>query len=244
MSQGDDRLLKALGHLAREQAREAVPTALVGEPSGEGEARAAERALAALGVKAATDVSAEHAVRGMRPPALARPQPSFWDRLRQRWAVAVAIPSLAALALFLVRSLGGGGAGALPAYGLEALGGVAETRGPERAAAEPLRLAPGAPVELRLRPAEAISGGRVDARAYWVKDGRAQLVAGVAEHAEGGAIRIRARAQAPFGAGAGEIVAVVGRPEALPGAEATEAAALVKAPEGAQVLRQPVLWLP
>jgi hypothetical protein len=246
MSQGDDRLLKTLGSLARDQAREAVPTALVGEPSVEGEARAAERALAALGLQNATDVSAEHAVRGMRPPPLARPQPSFWDRLRQRWAVAMAIPSLAVLALFLIRGLGGGSAGGLPAYGLEAVGGVAETRGPEgpgQAQAAPLRLAPGASVELRLRPAETVTGP-VDVRVYWVKDGRAQRLAGLAEHAEGGAIRVRARAQAPFGAGAGEVVTVVGRPQALPSAETLDASALAKAPEGAQVLRHDVVWLP
>jgi hypothetical protein len=243
MSQGDDRLLKTLGNLARDQGREAVPTALVGEPTVEGEARAAERALAALGLQAATDVSAEHAVRRIPPPALAaRPQPSFWERLRQRWAIAVAIPSLAVLGLFVMRSLGGG-AGTLPAYGLEALGGVAETRGPAHPAAEPLRLAPGAPVELRLRPAETVSGP-VDVRVYWVKDGRAQRLAGVAEHADGGAIRIRARAQAPFGPGAGELIAIVGRPDGLPAADSGDAAALAKAAAGTQLLRQAVIWLP
>jgi hypothetical protein len=238
MSQGDDRLLKTLGNLAREQARENPPAGVVGEPTAEGEARAAERALAALGLKTATDVSAEHAVRQMRPPVTAQ-GPSFWERLRQRWAVALAIPTLAMLALFFIRM--GSGPEGLPAYGLEVLGGVAETRGPEAAAEAPLRVEPGAAVELRLRPSVSVDGP-VDVRLYWVKDGRAVRVSGVAEHAPGGAIRVRAPAEMPFGPGAGELVAIVGRPGTLPPESAQDVSAIASAAKQAQLLRHKVEW--
>jgi ferric-dicitrate binding protein FerR (iron transport regulator) len=225
----DDRLLRALGKLSQAQKEAPVPEALT-SPSPAAEARAAERALAALGVEAAP---------APRPAAPSATE-SLWQRLRRRWLVA-AVPALAgAMALLLLWPRGGGEG--LPGYALEARGGVAETRGePAPGAGAPLVLEPGSRLELRLRPDQRVSG-EVSARFYWVKDGRARRWAVDPEAAPGGAMRVIGAADRPFGPGEGEIVALVGRPQALPTADVLDAASLAAPAPGVRVLRWPIRW--
>lgn len=213
----DDKLLRALGGLAREQGQAAPPPELDAAPAPEAKDRAVERALAALG-----------------PPQ--KPVPT---RSWRRWTLAM-VPALAAAAALVL--LWPGIHAPLPGYELELRGGVAETRAaPAPATRQPLLLDEGSPIDLRLRPAEAVRGG-VEVHLFWISGGQTRRWSAPVEVATSGAARVVGKAPRPFGAAEGELVAVVARPGTVRVGDSVDVAALERASQGAQWLRWPVRW--
>lgn len=228
----DERLLRALGQLAREQAAVPVPSELVTPPDPAVKDRIVTRGLADLAAHAPVTEAA-----GITPITAARKAGVG----RRRWlAGAGGSLALAACALLWAsRQQGEGTSAALPAYSLSLAGGIAEQRSAGGAGAAPLVLESGARVEVLLRPASA-TGEDLGARFFWVKDGRIRLWAITPERSPEGALRATGRPAAPFGAGAGELVAVVARQGALPDGLTTQQ--LASPPRGWQLLRHPVRW--
>jgi hypothetical protein len=232
----DDRLLKALGRVAREQAAEAdrMPPGfgkMDGSASAQAEQRAAETALAALGLPT-----------GKETPAY-RQRPPLPRRSGLRWlSLLVLVPAAAALMLW-VGSDRQGSRLPLSPYSMEVRGGVADVRsGAAPAETTPLAVRQGARLELVLRPDQRIEGD-VQVALYWVKQGQARRWRVQPEAAPGGAFRVVAPAEAPFGPGPGEVVALVGRPGDLPDlSDQNDVPAATVLAAKAQVLRRPLDW--
>jgi hypothetical protein len=224
----DDRLLKALGQLAREQdATAEPPRELLSPPSPDVVAQIATRGLASL------DKSAPAPATGTAVTSIdaARARRKRWT-----WTAAVAGPlALAASALLYVNSERGP---ALPAYSISITGGLAEQRS-SAGTAPALLLEPGAPVEIVLRP-QAPTSESLDAHLYWVQGDRVQRWPVEAERSPEGALRLRGRALSPFGPGDGQLTAVIAPAGSLP---ATATARDLTSPRKAwQVFHHPVHW--
>jgi hypothetical protein len=209
----NDDLLRALGRLSVRQAEEderPLPPELVGPPSLATRQHLADQALAALATTG-----------GPR-----NREPRRWfQRLDARRTLLLATPALgAAAAAALIFTRGRGGA-PLPAYTMSLTGGVASLRGDAPAGGEPLPLAEGSRVELRLRPEHPIAAGGVEVQLYWSRAGQQVRWTATTEMSDQGAVRVIGPAPRPFGAGDGELVVRIGRPGS-PG----------------QTLRTPVRW--
>jgi hypothetical protein len=182
--------------------------------------------------------------RTVELPPVGAAGPGWWAAIRQRWQLFVMAPIAAAVAgaWLVFGSLLGPQHPPLPLYALEAHGGIAQMRGPaDETARRPLELAPGVSLELVMRPEDRVEGP-VAATLYWVKDGQVRRWPAAIEQAPGGAMRVRGPVVAPFGRGAGEIVVVLGRPEALPREEQGLAAELLRETASTRLLRWPVFW--
>ncbi len=218
----NDSLLKALGKVAREQraADDTGPVEPIAPPSAALIEQLAGRAL--------DDLAA------FERPAPARTAPAR-TRKPWWWTIGLVAPlAVAAAALLWMRP---GQGPALPGYTLTVAGGTAEFRAAGAPEASPV-LTPGTRFEATLRP-EVAATTPVGARLYWVKDGRGVPWDAQVEGSETGALRARGMVAAPFGPGAGELWAVVGRPDDLP----TSFDQVKAAADGRwQILRRPVLW--
>jgi hypothetical protein len=208
----NDDLLRALGRLSARQAEEderPLPPELVGPPSLATRQHLADQALALATTGGPRDRS-----------------PRRWfQRLYARRTLLLATPALgAAAAATLVFTRGRRGA-PLPAYTMALTGGVASLRGDAPAGAEPLPMAEGSRVELRLRPEHPIAAGSLEVQLYWSRAGQQVRWAATPEISAQGAVRVIGLAPRPFGAGDGELVVLIGRPGS-PG----------------QTLRTPVRW--
>jgi hypothetical protein len=80
----------------------------------------------------------------------------------------------------------------------------------------------------------------VQARLFWVKGGRVRRWTAPVESSPEGVLRVIAPAESPFGPGDGEVVAIVGRPGALP--DELDTATLDRGDAGWQTLRWPARW--
>lgn len=233
----DDRLLEALGARAREWealARgeldaEAVD-ALRREAETTAEGRRAWEAFRPLDprfhARAARRILAARDDRPARAPDI---EPAAARRRR-------ATPRAAwALAAVLLASIAGGlliGRGAapppLPSYQLSVAGVRAERApAPGEEATAGATLVPGSRLELVLRPATGVEGP-VTAALYLAGGGaldRWPVAAEALEAAPSGALRVAGRvgAELPFRAGDWTVLAVVGRPGAMPSPAAVEA---------------------
>jgi hypothetical protein len=223
----DDRLLSALGQLAREQRKEKTPPAeLLSPPSQTAKDRIVAQALSAM----ATRPSEE---QGSPKTAAAAPAPT--RRRGRRWLwLGAPVAMAAALALWLRV---GTPPEMLPRYAMETSGGTAAYRGAAPDAEAPLAIAAGSTVEVRLRP-EVDATQTVAARGFWVKGSDVRPWSALVETSSGGAVRMRGPGEQPFGPGDGELVTVVA---AQVPADVT-AATLASPPAGWQVLRRRVSW--
>ncbi|MCC6554073.1 MAG: hypothetical protein IT372_13790 [Polyangiaceae bacterium] len=192
------------------------------------EERIAARALDALGAEGAEAGEARKVDvgRGGRLPA----------RRRAIGAVASALALAAGVALLLRL----GGPDPVPDYGIAIAGGDSAVRQQTDPPEGIPRFGPGARVEVTLRPRAPVRGP-VEARAFLVREGRAQPWRPPIEVAEGGAVRVAGTKEALFAGipdGRWEIAIAVGRPGALPdeAAVATRAAG-----EGFRLLRREIL---
>jgi hypothetical protein len=222
-----DQLLRALGQLAREQRREKTPPAELLEPPSEAiKERVVAQAIATLGAHA--EKPAGHGTARAVAPGSAR---------RPRWWLWLPMPlALAAGLAFWLRT----GPAALPSYAMETGGGAAAYRAGGRPdAGDPMLVAAGAPIEIRLRPA-VDSTQAVAARAFWVSGSEVRVWQVATATSPGGAVRMRGAGERPFGTGAGELVAVIAAAGALPAT--ISAAVLASPPAGWQVFRRAVRW--
>jgi hypothetical protein len=225
----DDRLLRALGQLAREQEAQQPPADLLRPPAPAAQERVVGAVLAQLAGAAAP------AAPAIAPPAAV---PAA-RRRRWRWTLGLLVP-LAAAAAGVVLWMRADPGAALPAYAMTVAGGVAEYRAAGAGDdGKPLALAAGAPLEVVLRPAIP-ARGTPGLRLFWVRGGQVRRWAVEPQRSPEGALRVRAPAEAPFGPGPGELVAIVARPDLLPDAIAVEA--LAAPADGWQILRRPVDW--
>jgi hypothetical protein len=152
-------------------------------------------------------------------------EPVGWfQRLYARRTLLLATPALGAAAAALIFTRGRGGA-PLPAYTMSLTGGVASLRGDAPAGAEPLQLAEGSRVELRLRPEHPVAAGGVEVQLYWSRAGQQVRWTATTEISDQGAVRVIGPAPRPLGAGDGELVVLIGRPGS-----------------SRQTLRTPVRW--
>ena len=221
----DDRLLFALGELAREQRQEKTPPSQLLAPPGDAvKERIVAQAIAAAAVHPTGEVERVAALASPRT----RPRPRRWLWLGAPAALA------AGVALWLHQ---GGGTGSLPKYAMEVSGGVAEYRGGAAADDQPLVIEAGSAVEIRLRPA-VDSAQPVVARAFWVRGNEVRPWAAQVATSPQGAVRMRGPGERPFGAGNGELVSVVAA--AVPGD--VSAAVLAAPPSGWQLFRRRVRW--
>jgi hypothetical protein len=212
-----DSLLRKLGQLAREQDTEAPPE------------------LLSAHAEAARTRIAESALGALAPQRVVRVKP------RKRYFFAFVLPLAGAAALLLLVPRVKRTPGApLPPYAIEVSGGVAEVRATP-AAGGPLVLDAGARVELRLRPARPVSEkGAADARLFWRSGRDLRRWPVRAQISNEGVLRVIAAAESPFGAGEGELIAVVARPDALP--DQVDLATLDAGRPDWQILRWPVRW--
>lgn len=154
-------------------------------------ARLLERARAELGCPASNQTSdkasdqASKQAHGRRQRVL--------PRRRHRWRVGLVAAAVAAAAAAAFLVLGPTSElTPLPSYTLTLQGGLQQTRS-DPAPPEPhraLRLAPGAPLSLLLRPRRAVDGPVV-ARVFVEQRGRVSTLAVRAERAPQGAVRVR-----------------------------------------------------
>jgi hypothetical protein len=226
----DDRLLETLGALAREQESEAAPAELLRPLDPERRERLVDQTLAGLAATPGERTSP-------RSPAEVGPPTPIRRRLG-RWLAGFTVPlAVTAGVLLWLR------APALPSYLAAVTGGVAELRGPPAASdpLTPVRLAPGAPLEIVLRPETAVRGGSPEARVFFVRDDRfAPWRPAIADHAASGAFLFRGLVESPFGPGPGEMVMVVAPAGAL--AAVVDAKLLRTPPARWRVVRQSVRW--
>jgi hypothetical protein len=214
MSEGD-RLLKALGALAREQEQEAAPDLPQPSPS---------------------DV--ERIVAFAVDP---RPPTPISSRRRGKTLLPIVLVPVALAATWLLWARGN--RSPLPEYVATLTGGVAPDRGtrdvpPSRL--EPIVLEAGAAVQVVLQPATEVAGP-VEARAFWSREGKIRpWTAAIVETSETGSLRLRGPAESPFGPGEGELILLVGRKGQLPGS--IEADEVRRPPPAWRLLRQPVRW--
>lgn len=102
-----------------------------------------------------------------------------------------------------------------------------------------LVLEPGKRLEIVVRPVREVPE-KVDVRLYWVKDGRVRRWNVPLEKAPFTAVRIHGTPEAPFGAGEGELAAVVSAALDIP--ETPDVAVLRDPPGHWKVMWHPVRW--
>jgi tetratricopeptide (TPR) repeat protein len=173
--------------------------------------------LAAMVAASPKDAPPREPSPGTTAPA---PVVRLHSRRRMRLALAVAAPLLAAAAGLLL-ALRPPAFAPLPDYQVdqvEALGGAAERRSGAEASDEPIHLAPGTSLHLRLLPFTEAKGP-LAVRAALVRDGRAEAWRAPATFEPNGIVEVvapRDTAFAGVAGGAWELVVAVGRPDALP----------------------------
>jgi hypothetical protein len=226
----DDRLLLALGQLAREQRHEEEPPPeLLAPPSEDAKDRIVAQALASIVAEASDDEAELAAVRAQTQP----PPP----RQRRRWWLWIGTP--VALAAGVTFWFYGRATDALPRYAMEISGGAAAYRAAQAVSDEPLVIEAGSSVEIRLRP-ETDSAQPIAVRAFWVKGHAVRAWSAEMALSPHGAVRLRGPGEQPLGAGEGEIVAVVAPSGALAGDIST--VELTSPPAGWQLFRRRVRW--
>jgi hypothetical protein len=156
---------------------------------------------------------------GVAPTSAAQPtarasaaRPGVRGGKRAIWYAAPLLAAAAAVALVLrapeQEALG------LSRYELEVQGAVAAQRSaPASDVTAPLRISPGVPLTLTLRPERAVSG-QVSARVYVQSAAGVTALSPPIESAPTGALRVQLGADVAWPS-AGTLVIVVGRPEAL-----------------------------
>jgi hypothetical protein len=226
----DERLLRDLARLAREQAHEPGPE---WERLAAGELSPGERE--SLRAEAARSAEAAAAWEAFRPldadfqaQLLARvqqevaPPPRVLPFRRVPTWARVALPALAAAGL-LVALWPSGGPVDLPAYELRLAGASSDARAvvpSPTSTGETLAFAPGNRFELLLTPATT-AGADVEARAYLARDGRVEVLPlPPCEVSAEGALRCLGIVGASVGLPPGEadLLIAVGRRGALPNA--------------------------
>ena len=219
----DDKTLRALGKLAREQQEAASPELeeLLRPLSAEAKEKMAQRAMPALGLPSSGATNVLVPARGWR---------------RATRLTAVAVPLALAASLFFVLVLRGPSSSAIPSYEAAWSGGVQALRADPAAPVE--RLGPNAQLQLLLRPAKTVEGN-VAVRLFAIEGGAAREWKIRSEVSPEGAIRVVALGSdlGTVTASELEVVAVVGRPNALPAANELGATR-----EGLQVFRRKIQW--
>lgn len=130
----------------------------------------------------------------------------------------------------------------LPGYAMEVGGGERLVRSGDEPPREIERFGAGSHLEITIHPAEPASG-KVEARAFLVRDGRARALEAPIEIARGGAVRIVGATDVVFAGvapGRWEIVVAVGRPGKLPD-EATVVVAEAPGKAPFRLLRREIL---
>jgi hypothetical protein len=213
----EDKMLRALGSLAKEQQDAMSPEleVLMRPLSADVKERMAQRALAAL------------------QPAKVLAPARGWGRAKTMSAVAVPLALAASLVFAVILQQR---SPALPDYEAAWSGGLQELRAEPSAPVE--RLGPNAKLQLLLRPAKAVDGA-VSVRLFAIESGKAREWKARAEVSDDGAIRVSASGAdlGPVAAPELEVVAVVSRPGELPSADQLTALG-----EGHQVFRRKVQW--
>jgi hypothetical protein len=213
----DDRLLKSLGALAREQEAATVPANLAQPPT-----------IDAVENLIATTLAS--------PAATATPP----RRRRRRSLLTLWGALILPAALASVWLMWSPGQAPLPSYQATITGGVAEVRSSSPASPGRVVIAAGVPVEVALRPRDAVAG-RLEVRAFWRRQDEVQPWSSVAvERSERGSVRLRGTGQRPFGSGEGELVLVVGRAGTVPAS--VPAHELSAPPPQWRVVSTPVTW--
>ena len=139
-------------------------------------------------------------------------------RRRKPWRWAVAASTTLALAAGMLLFLGRRPP-ALPGYALEITGAVDRYRTDPRASGQEavLEIEPGAFLTVGLRP-ERKPAAEVAARAFWVRGACVRAWQARMEASPEGGIQLTGAAEAPCGAGVGELVVIIGSPGDLPDA--------------------------
>jgi hypothetical protein len=182
---------------------------------------------------AAQDRFADAALAALARPTEQRGARVLPFRRIALWVVPLA--AAAALAVFLLRP-----GSDLPTYRMEAGQGDRALRGAEVEAAAVPRYEPGSRLEIVLRPAKAVEGP-VAARGFVRRGDDVTPWAVEPEVAPGGAVRVAGPIDAllPGVTGEVELWIAVGRPAALPDADAVRAT-----PRGWQLLRYRLVRVP
>jgi hypothetical protein len=172
---------------------------------------------------------ADHAETRRNDPAGARSRWSWWSFPKLR--AVVLLPAAAVAVLALVLLLPRGGLPPLPSYSAELHGGVQQTRAAGVAEPEMPRLVDGSILTLVLRPSTAVEG-RLAVRCLLVHGDEVLERRLPLEIAETGAVRVEAELgrDLVLEPGPWQLVAVVSRPGATPGAGELEALALADEP--------------
>jgi hypothetical protein len=222
---GEDRLLRSLGTLAREQDAEQPPAALLPPLHPAAHGRLVDEILGT-------------AVPAPRPLAVATEGVAVRAQRRLgRWLAALLVPAAVAAGATLWLHAA---PPPLPGYEATVTGGVSETRSAPPPSTAPILLDPGSPLEVVLRPQTEVPRS-LEARAFWARaDDLRPWTEAEVDHSPRGAFRFRGRAPRPFGPGPGHLVLVVAPPGQLPAT--IDASSLRSPPRVWRVVRQPVHW--